>query len=203
MSVLTSSAAQAIKMQPALPPDFIYRLDVAQYHAMIRTGVLTSDDQVELLEGWLIPKMPKNPPHRIATRRVYRTLDALIPAGWYVDAQEPLTLSDSEPEPDVCIVRGATEDYTESNPGPEDVALVVEIADVTLERDRGLKKRLYARAAIPTYWIINLVERQLEEYSAPDEADYQQRRDYGLSDSVTVRIGEHELGPLAVRELFP
>ena len=173
MSVLNSPAMQAVKLQSGMPPEAVYRLDVAQYHTMIRAGILTKDDHVELLEGWLILKMPKNPPHRIATRRVYRALDTLVPAGWYVDAQEPITLADSEPEPDVCIVRGATEDYAASNPSSENVALVVEIADTTLERDRGLKKRMYARAAIPTYWIINLVEQRLEEYSEPAEEDWE------------------------------
>jgi Uma2 family endonuclease len=207
MSVMTSTAVQAFKMQPALPPDAVYRLDVAQYHAMVRAGVLTTDDQVELLEGWLFPKMAKNPPHRIATRRTQRALETIVPAGWYVDAQEPITLADSEPEPDVCIVRGTTEDYPERNPGPPDIALVGEIADSTLERDRSLKRRMYARAGIPVYWIINLVEHQLEEYTTPmsadDSPDYQQRRDYSLTESVTIRIEGRDIGVLAVRELFP
>lgn len=207
MSVMTSTAVQVVKMPPALPPDVVYRLDVEQYHAMIRAGVLTADDQVELLEGWIFPKMAKNPPHRIATRRTQRSLETIVPFGWYVDAQEPITLADSEPEPDVCIVRGATEDYPDRNPGPPDIALVVEIADSTIDRDRGLKKRMYARAGIPVYWILNLVERHLEEYIAPtssdDSPDYQQRRDYSLTDSIIVRLEEHDIGVLAVRELFP
>ncbi len=207
MSVMTSAAVQAVRMRPAMPPGAVYRLDVEQYHAMIRAGVLTADDQVELLEGWLFPKMAKNPPHRIATHRTQRALDTLVPAGWYVDAQEPITLAASEPEPDVCIVRGVTEDYPDRNPGPPDVALVVEIADSTLERDRGLKKQMYARAGIPVYWIINLAERQLEEYTVPTASDsapdYQQRRDYNLSESITVRIEDRDIGVLAVRELFP
>lgn len=210
MSVSTSPAMQAapaVKLQPALPPDVVYRLDVAQYHAMTRAGVLTANDQVELLEGWLFPKMAKNPPHRIATRHTQRALEAIVPAGWYVDAQEPITLADSEPEPDVCVVRGATEDYSDCHPEPPNIALVVEIADSTLERDRSLKRRLYARAEIPVYWIINLVEQQLEEYTVPVPSetapDYQHRRDYSLTESVPVRIEDQDLGVLAVRELFP
>jgi len=203
-----STAAQPLIVPvPAVPQDFIWRLSVEQYHTMIRAGILTEDDPVELLEGWLIQKMPKNPPHRIATRRTQRALEAIITTGWYVDTQEPITLADSEPEPDVSIVRGETEHYADRNPGPQDVAVVIEIADSSLERDRGLKKRAYARAEVPVYWIINLVENQLEVYTAPsgptETPDYGQRRDYALTEAVPLVIEEQEIGLILVRELFP
>lgn len=189
------------------PDDFIWRLSVAQYHEMIRTGILTADDPVELLAGWLVYKMPKNPPHRIATRLAQQALEAVVPAGWYVDAQEPITLIDSEPDPDVMIVRGATRDYRDRHPGPEDVALIVEVADSTLERDRGVKRMVYARAGIAVYWIINVLERVLEVYYDPsgpgEDADYRQRRVYELSDSVPLMIDELEVGSVAVRDLLP
>lgn len=188
------------------PDDIIWRLSVAQYHEMIRTGILTADDPVELLAGWLVYKMPKNPPHRIATRLAQQALEAVVPAGWYVDAQEPITLIDSEPEPDVMIVRGDTRDYRDRHPGPEDVALIVE-ADSTLERDRGVKRMVYARAGIPVYWIINVLERVLEVYYDPsgpgEDADYRQRRVYELSDSVPLMIDALEVGSVAVRDLLP
>ena len=189
------------------PDDFIWRLSVGQYHEMIRTGILTADDPVELLAGWLVYKIPKNPPHRIATRLAQQALEAVVPAGWYVDTQEPITLNDSEPEPDVMIVRGETRDYRDRHPGPEDVALIVEVADSTLERDRGVKRMVYARAGIPVYWIINVLERVLEVYYDPagpgEDADYIQRRNYEVSDIVTVMIDGQEVGRVAVRELLP
>jgi Uma2 family endonuclease len=189
------------------PDDLIWRLSVEQYHEMIRAGILTSDDPVELLEGWLVCKMPKNPPHRIATRLAQKTLEGVVSAGWYVDSQEPITLDDSEPEPDVMVIRGETRDYLARHPGAGDLALVVEVADTTLERDRGGKKRLYARAGIVVYWIINLSERLVEVYSEPsgvaEEPDYRQRDDYGPDDSVPVVIEGREVGRIAVRELLP
>lgn len=211
MSVAVSSPSPAVQPRNVLalgvPQDFIWRLSVEQYHAMIRAGILAEDDPVELLEGWLIHKMPKNPPHRIATRHARRALEAIIPAGWYVDTQEPITLADSEPEPDVTVVRGETEHYSDRNPGPLDVALVVEIADSTLGRDRGLKKRAYARAEVRLYWIINLVEHQLEVYTEPsgptETPDYGQRRDYALTEAVPLVIEEQEIALIPVRELFP
>jgi Uma2 family endonuclease len=149
MSISLPQTPSAEGLSPGKPDDLIWRLSVGQYHEMIRAGILTSDDPVELLAGWLVYKMPKNPPHRIATRLAQEVLEAVVPTGWYVDAQEPVTLSDSEPEPDVMIVRGETRDYHDRHPGPEDVALIIEVADPTLERDREVKKILYARAGIP------------------------------------------------------
>lgn len=207
MSVTTPSVPPASENSTLVPIDVIWRFSIDQYHAMIRAGILTEDDPVELLEGWLVTKMPKNPHHRVATRLIRQALEGIIPTGWYVDTQEPLTTADSEPEPDVMVVRGETRQYLDRHPGPQDVALVVEVADSTLQRDRLLKKRLYAAAGIPLYWIVNLLDSQIEVYSEPsgprEQPDYRQQQNYGLSDSVPVVIEGHELGHLAVRDLLP
>jgi Uma2 family endonuclease len=191
----------------APPPEPIWRLSVAQYHEMIKTGILDEDDPVELLEGWLIPKMPKNPPHRVAKRLAQNALDHLLPSGWYVEDQEPITTEDSEPEPDITIIRGAPRDYLERHPGPNDVPLVIEVSDATLRRDRGLKKRIYARAGIQVYWIINLLENCIEVYTEPsgssEEPDYQRRQEYFPDDEIPVVIEGREVGRLAARELLP
>jgi Uma2 family endonuclease len=90
---------------------------------MIHLGILSDDDPVELLEGWLIYKMPKNPSHRVTTKLTLKALEAIVPQGWYVDSQEPITLEDSEPEPDIAIVRGDTRDYLDRHLGASDIAL--------------------------------------------------------------------------------
>nr|WP_242047593.1 Uma2 family endonuclease [Coleofasciculus sp. FACHB-SPT36] len=181
-------------------------MSVEQYHKMIRLGILSDDDPVELLDGWLVYKMPKNPPHRAATKLTRNALEAVIPEGWYVDTQEPITLADSEPEPDVVVVRGNTRDYLDRHPGASDIALIIEVADSTLERDRTSKQRLYARAGIPIYWIINLPEKQIEVYTDPvvtSESIYQHRQDYQLSDEVPVAIAGQIISRLSVLELLP
>jgi Uma2 family endonuclease len=198
----------SVSTQPLIvPTEPILRFSVAQYHQMIDLGILTDDDPVELLEGWIIQKMPKNPPHRAATKLTQNSLEAIVPSGWYVDAQEPITLEDSEPEPDVVIVRGNTRDYLDRYPGSQDLALVVEIYDSTLERDRTFKKQIYARAGIPVYWIVNLPEQKLEVYTEPINLatvpTYQQRQDYNLSDQVAVMIDGYEIGSLIVQNLLP
>lgn len=194
--------------QPVIAPnEALWRLSVAQYHEMIRAGILTEDDPIELLEGLLIHKMPKNPPHRIATHLTSEALRAVVPEGWYVDSQEPITLEDSEPEPDICVIRGQTRDYADHNPFAQDLALVIEVADSTLERDRESKRRIYARAGIPIYWIVNLVDFCVEVYTNPtgavEEPDYLQTQIFSATDSVPLLIDGREIAQIAVRTLLP
>jgi Uma2 family endonuclease len=199
-------AGQPAKLAPAVPSDPIWRLSVRQYHWMTRAGMFTDDDPIELLEGWLVSKMPKNPPHRTVTRRAFDSIARLLPAGWYVDSQEPITTPDSEPEPDVIVVRGESEQYFDRHPGPEDLALVIEVADSTVHRDRTLKKRIYARAGISCYWIINLPEKQIEVYMSPSGAgsqpSYKERQDYFLTDDLPLILDGQEVGRLPVRDLL-
>ena len=207
MSVTMQSDQPIIEKPAAVPTDLIWRLSLDQYHAMIRVGILTEDDPVELLEGWLVTKMPKNPPHTITTQLTRDALARILPTGWYVNDQEPITTADSEPEPDVVVVRGDRRQYLDRHPGPQDVALVVEVSDATLQRDRAFKKRLYASAGVPVYWIINLIENQAEVYTDPlgpaEQPDYRQRQDYRPSDEVPLTIEDLEVGRIAVRELLP
>ncbi|WP_353260069.1 Uma2 family endonuclease, partial [Prochlorothrix hollandica] len=142
-------------------------LTLDQYQAMVRSQILTEADALEFLDGFLIPKMIKNPPHRLSTGLLQDVLLAWLPPGFHLNVQEPMTLVTSEPEPDLAVVRGQRRDYRDRHPGGAEVLLVVEVADATLARDRGLKQRLYSAAAIPHYWILNLVDRQLECYSNP------------------------------------
>jgi Uma2 family endonuclease len=205
--VSTFTPSDTLNLQPlaAVPTEPVWRFSVEQYHQMVRLGILGDDDPVELLEGWLVYKMPKNPPHRATTKLTRNALEAIISEDWYVDTQEPVTLIDSEPEPDVVIVRGNTRDYLDRHPGAQDIALVIEVSDTTLERDRTSKKRLYARAGIPVYWIINLPEQQIEVYSEPviEEVIYQRRQDYALSDRIPVAIAGQIIGHLSVGDLLP
>lgn len=189
-----------------VPSDPIWRLTVEQYHQMIEAGILTEDDPLELLEGWLVTKMPKNPPHTLATQITRDVLASILPSGWFINIQEPITMTDSEPEPDVTVIRGDRRDYLKRHPNPAKVALLVEVADATLQKDRRLKLRLYAEAGIAIYWILNLPERQLEVYSDPAgkgaQAAYRKRIDYNDSDRVPVVIEGHEVGQIAVQALL-
>jgi len=208
MSISTPSRGFQAPQPAAVPNDLVWRLSVDQYHEMIRAGILTDGDPVELLDGWLVPTMVKNPPHSIATESTRRVLERVLSEGWHVRSQEPVTLAASEPEPDVMIVRGTLRDYRDRHPGPQDVALVVEVADASLERDRTTKKRLYAEAAIPVYWIVNLLDNRLEVYDDPtgpsEQPDYRRRRDLGPADQVSLVVEKKLVAALLpVREMLP
>ena len=149
-------------------PDGLFRLSVEQYHAMIRTGVLTEDDDVELIDGVLVQKMPRNPPHRNVTRRLAAIFGEVLPDGWFYLSQEAITLEHSEPEPDGMVVRGVDSDYSDRNPAAGDVALVIEVADTTLERDLVEKLAIYARGGVATYWVVDLNASTVHVFSEAD-----------------------------------
>jgi len=196
------SANPAYENALRIPDAPIWRLTVAQYHHMIETGILTEDDPVELLEGWLVTRMPKSRRHSLVNQLTRDALAQAIPAGWFVDAQEPITTADSEPEPDVMIVRGNRRDYVEQHPEPAQVALVVEVSDATLQRDKTLKLRLYAAAGIPAYWILNLPDQQLEVYTNPADTGYGQQQIYTTSDKVPLVLDGETVTSLAVKDLL-
>ena len=168
----------------------VYRFSLEQYHQMAERGILEDNNQVELLEGILVNKMTKNRAHSLATRRLRILLEGIVPAGFYVDSQEPTSTSDSEPEPDAMVIRGRPEDYLLQQPEAAQVPLIAEVADSSLQHDRGWKIRVYARAGIPVYWTVNLVQRQIEVFTQPsgetENPDYAQNQVFALSQDLPV-----------------
>jgi Uma2 family endonuclease len=207
MAVIEQPFSPSAAGSPAVPTDPIYRLTVEQYHAIARAGILDEDAPVELLEGWLVQKMTQNPLHVLVSGLIHDALVALIPAGWHVRAGNPVTTADSEPEPDLAVIRGSRRDYGDRHPGPQEAALVVEVADTSLRQDRGTKQRVYARAGIPMYWIVNLKARQIEVYTEPASTakrpEYRQHRDYGMEESIPIMLDGVEVGNLSVQEVLP
>src|SRR5437660_7717020 len=147
-----------------VPPMPVRKFTVAEYHRMIDAGILTEDDNVELLEGWIVPRMARKPPHDGTVQVSNKALVAAVPAGWTVRIQSAITTADSEPEPDLAVVRGDERTYMHRHPQPPDIGTLVEVADTTLTGDRRDKGRLYAHAQIPYYWIINLKNEWIEVY---------------------------------------
>jgi Uma2 family endonuclease len=137
-----------------------------EYGRLIDNGFLDEDDPIELLDGLLLVKEPQHSPHRTAVLLVAKALERAFGEGWFVQVQSPIILDDrSEPEPDVCVVRGAPRDYVDSH--PRHPALVVEVAQSGLAMARGRKATAYARARIADYWIVNLIDRVLEIHREP------------------------------------
>lgn len=195
-----------IEQVAGFPPEPVFRLSVDQYHSMVRSGILDEDSRVELLEGWLVPGTSNNPPHVVSTRCIRDSLESLLPQEWHVRCEEPITLADSEPEPDLAVVRHGVRDYATRHPAAADIALVVEVADTTLERDRTTKKRVYARAAIPYYWLADVNARRVFVWSAPQpeaaEPDYGDLRIYPADEEIAVVLDGCEIGRIRTGTLF-
>jgi Uma2 family endonuclease len=175
---------------------------------MIDAGILREGDRHELLNGWIVLKMTRNPPHDLSLSLVERELELRLPAGWFRRIQSAVTASnDSEPEPDAAVVRGDRRDYGHRHPGPQDMGLAVEVSDSTLAQDRTVKLPIYARARVPVYWIVNLPDMRVEVYTDPTGPDpapaYRQRRDFGPADEVPLVLDGTEVGRIPVRDLLP
>ena len=183
------------------------RFTVDEYHLMIEAGVFADGRRAELLEGWIVSKMSRKPPHDVTILVTQRILNAILPMGWHIRAQMAITTADSNPEPDLAIVRGADRDYLSRHPGPADLALVVEVADSTIATDRALKGSIYARAGIPVYWIINLVERRVEVYTAPSGPEagpsYRERRNFQAGETIPLTVEGREIARIEAGQLLP
>lgn len=200
MATVTSKPRRLSKAPPAALD--LYRMTVNEYERLAKVAVL-DDDRVELIDGYLVKKMPKKPPHIWAVAAALKSLEAAAP-GWWCRKEDPVRIpSFDEPEPDVAVVRGSRDDYRGRIPGPKDVALLVEVADTSLERDRGPKRLAYARGRIPVYWIINLIERQVEVYSAPGPRGYRSSEVYRPGQDVPVVIAGKPAGWVAVNAVLP
>ncbi|OUL37221.1 hypothetical protein BV372_03500 [Nostoc sp. T09] len=147
------------------------RFTIAEYHRLAELGFFTEDDRVELIKGEIINMAAKGTPHSVCGTRLYRELFKLIKEQGTLRSQDPIIISkNSEPEPDLVIVRNRSDDYLANHPSPSDILLLIEIADSSLKYDQEEKLPLYAEAGIADYWIFNLVDNYLECYSEPYQA---------------------------------
>jgi len=154
-----------------------------EYDKMAAAGVFAPGERVELIDGEILRMTPQGAAHFTAIRLAEEALRRAFGPGFDVRVQAPLALDeDSEPEPDVAVVRGSPRDYSETH--PTTAVLLVEVADSTPEYDRQRKGHIYARAGIRDYWIVNLVDRCIEIYRDPIQASYGAGRRYLPGDQV-------------------
>ncbi len=183
-------------------PPALRRFSVAEYHKMIGAGILTPSDRVELLEGWIVKKMPQNPPHSGSVGRATRCLSRILPDDWSLRIQCPITLSDSEPEPDVVVARGPEGSYDKRHPKPADIAIIMEIADTSLLEDRRYKGALYAQKKIAQFWLINVSKRKIEVHTRPRGGRYQRMVEFGDKESVPLTLDGVKIADIPVKELI-
>ena len=154
-----------------------YRWRREAFEKLAEVGLIDPDARLELIDGEILQKMsPQSSQHATAVLLVAEALrSAFSPSDYTIRVQLPLALDPySEPEPDIAVVEGAPRRYREAHPST--AVLVVEVADASLAFDRTRKATLYARAGIPDYWIVNLIDHVLEVYRQPRHDTYQERR---------------------------
>lgn len=144
---------------------------VDDYHLMIESGVL-NNRSVELLEGEIVEMSPEGPSHRFTNDTVAEYLRELLRSQAKVFEAHPITLSNSEPEPDIAVVRLPNSNYLTRHPYPEDIYWLIEISNSTIEEDLDRKKKIYANAKIDEYWVINLKTTEIIVFREPFGNDY-------------------------------
>jgi Uma2 family endonuclease len=154
------------------------RFTVDEYHRMGEAGILSEDDRVELLAGEIVEMSPIGPLHAGTVDRLTALFSSRLGNRVIVRVQNPLQLraEDSEPQPDMTLLRPRADFYTRAHPEAEDVYLVIEVADTSLEKDRRIKLPIYARAGILEAWLLDVEAQRLEVHRSPTSTGYQEVR---------------------------
>lgn len=172
---------------------------VAEYYKMAEVGILAPDARVELINGEIIEMSPIKSNHAGHVRRINSLLNGILQQKVIVDGQNPLHINDrSEPQPDIMVLKLLPDFYTTRHPKPEDVYLLIEVADTSVRYDRDVKLPLYAQAGVAEVWIVNLKKRCIEQYRQPKNGSYAitevaQDDDTLYLPSFDIKIGASEL----------
>ncbi|MEG4483627.1 Uma2 family endonuclease [Microcoleus sp. D2_18a_B4] len=175
---------------------------VKEYHKLAEIGIFNPEERLELIEGNIIKIRAKGTLHAAATRRTASRLHNLLGNQATVYNKSPIALDDnSEPEPDIAVVRIDPFDYATHHPTPSEVYLIIEVADSSLTFDREIKAQIYARSGIADYWVLNVGERQLHVFLEPAEDGYQS--EVILGESAIVSPLEFPAFNIAIQAMLP
>ena len=178
------------------------KFTVAEYYRMAEVGILQPDERVELIEGEIIVMPPIGPEHANNVDEYIDVFAQYARDRFRIRIQNPVRLSDeSEPEPDVALLRRRPEGYGAAHPTPADVLLVIEVAHSSLEYDRSIKAHIYGRSGVPETWVRNLPEDCIERFTEPGPDGYAQHTIHRRGETLTpVSMPSLEL---AVADLLP
>ncbi len=175
------------------------RFTLDEYHRMGEAGIFTEDDRVELIDGEVVQMTPIGPRHASCVARLTRLLVRAVGDRAIVWAQNPARVPpDSEPQPDVALLAPRPDFYGSAHPGPNDMLLIIEVSESSLDYDRGVKRSLYARAAIAEFWIVDLKGQAIEICREPAGPQYRGTRRAQRGDTlspqafpdVTIRVDD-------------
>jgi Uma2 family endonuclease len=172
----------------AIEPAIVRRkITVEEYEVMYEAGVFKPDERLELINGEILKVAPMNAPHISYVIRLSRIFTERLTKRAIVSTQLPIVINEeSEPEPDISILRWRSDDYFSGKPKAQDVYLLIEVASASLLFDRRVKLPLYARVGVPEVWIVNVQARQLEVYRNPKGEDYAERQILQPTDRISL-----------------
>jgi Uma2 family endonuclease len=161
-----------------------HRFTVEEFHRMGEAGILPEGDRLELVNGEIVEMTPIGSAHATCVRDLDEWLQALLRGEAVVSSQQPLTVEfDGEPIPDITILRLRADRYRRAHPTSADALLVIEVADSSVLYDRNVKSRMYARAGIPEYWVVDLPRGRVAVFRSPEGGEYQEVHEYGRGES--------------------
>ena len=162
---------------------------VAEYRRMVGAGILSEDDRVELIDGEVVAMTPIGARHAACVDSVNLAMVTGVGDKAIVRIQSPVRLNlYTEPEPDVVLLRPRADFYASRHPGPEDILLIVEIADSSIDYDQDVKARIYAECGVPEYWLADLNANVVSCYSGPHERTYRSRQQYRRGQTITPQM---------------
>jgi Uma2 family endonuclease len=160
-------------LQLAKPRLNTFRLNVSQYHQMSEVGIFSENDKVELINGEIIEMSPIGRRHTACVNRLNSVFSQLLGKKVIIAVQNPITLNNlSEPQPDIALLKPRADFYESGHPQPQDVFLLIEVADRSLEYDRDVKIPLYASSGITEVWLVDIYEQVIIVYRYPSENGY-------------------------------
>ena len=215
MNTATSTAASSLATTEAplpatpSPPPFVeehpaWRMPLSVYERIVKAGLLEDYRDVYLWKGRLCDRMGINRPHIFGVNRIFRFLIGLCGDDYSPETEAPVAFrfDDSAPQPDVKVLRGRDRDHLDRMPTTADVALVVEVTDSTLPKDRALIIT-YAIEEIPVYWLLNIAARRMEVYAAPVAGVYTSVAFFDAGQDVPVIFDGRDVGSIPVADLLP
>lgn len=184
-----------------------HRLSVSDFHRMGEAGIFAAGDRVELIDGEVIDMSPIGALHAAIVARLTAFLCRSVGSGVIVWCQNPIRLDEaSEPEPDIALLRPRADGYMSAHPGPEDVLVVIEVADTSLAYDLGVKVPLYARHGIPEAWVIEAATRQTRVFREPGTEGYRRESLIGPEETLASAVLTDAAGAavsFALAQLLP
>ncbi len=200
----TAAITDSTAARPRWVPSSLYRMTLEKYESLIASGFFGKRDDVHFINGYLVNRMAESPLHGAVCEVIRVAIEAILLASWHIRGEKGLRIPSqvSLPRPDLAIVRGKQRDYLARFPEPADTALVVEVAFSSLNEDRAMAD-IYGAGGIPSYWIVNLIDGQVEVHSNPGPDGYRTHEVLAPGHVLNLVIDGVAMGEIAVADILP